>query len=806
MGLHAFYDRFFHLPLPEGCFLTVLFALEPNSATPSTPILGLQVCGATPAGSLYFQILRKDEIDFYYASVPVGIFADGDLHEIAVSITRKSHAITFYLDQKIMSTHSYADDNGYSSGEMPTFATGKVFLGAAHIPWKDWRYLPGFIGKMKNAYVDTDNRLPYQDMYKVVGFNERGYGSCIGYSDGLVDQGLCGDFYETDELIFMSPQRFRPSVKAMLDGIEILGQFVSAECRDTWMKYSCGSYIMPCATYEHDGIEYSFPRSPCRSQCETFMAACRDDLIDIENILHAVPDLRAYTAKLWDTFCDLTVDSHCNGEPDAPLCVGEQYRFLSPVSYVDIFQRQQAHPVEGSLLPDGGIIPCASNNASYSGRVECPQGFSPYTGTETEHLCVFPCVSFLYTREQLDSQFTAYVATGLTGMVANFSLIAWYSSSFLFEWIQRRRGKKKKGWSTLPTFVFVCAVLGFLFGVIDTIPAALLKFDLPCSDGCTDEFCHGSGLACKVAQPSEYLLLLVFCILLGTLVEVYMDVILKSPPPRSCRVKRYYSMGVFVMMLIVVFACVFADSGALATESDEYRQRVVARDIFSCGPRYSSLVQELVFLTLPFTFVCLALVGVTIGMIVNIWKAVMRVRDDSHISRSVNKFGKVAGKLMALGVVVFVLWVVRASIAAGQEPIIANFYVDARKWADCMKQKAAFETAVSQVVFLVKNLPGSAFTIAPHPSQICFFFDPQFDQEVEDCDAIPDAGTSMWTARVLSIIVKNMQSYIVAVVWGVAEVLSLCKGRGDKCSTHKKDAPINGKSSFIFAASVAVDN
>jgi hypothetical protein len=108
---------------------------------------------------------------------------------------------------------------------------------------------------MKNAYIETDNRLPYQDIYKVVGFNERGYGSCIGYSGGLVDQGLCGDFYETSgDRIFMSPQRFSANVKAMLDGIAVLGQFVSAECRDTWMKYSCGSYIMPCATYEHGGI------------------------------------------------------------------------------------------------------------------------------------------------------------------------------------------------------------------------------------------------------------------------------------------------------------------------------------------------------------------------------------------------------------------------------------------------------------------------------------------------------------------------------------------------------------------------
>jgi hypothetical protein len=84
--------------------------------------------------------------------------------------------------------------------------------------------------------------------------------------------------------------------------------------------------------------------------------------------------------------------------------------------------------------------------------------------------------------------------------------------------------------------------------------------------------------------------------------------------------------------------------------------------------------------------------------------------------------------------------------------------------------------------------------------------DPQFNWAVEDCDMIPNAGTSMWTARVLSMIVKNMQSYIVAVVWGVAEVLSLCKGQGDKSSTHKNNAPIKGESSLIFTASAAASD
>ncbi len=38
----------------------------------------------------------------------------------------------------------------------------------------------------------------------------------------------------------------------------------------------------------------------------------------------------------------------------------------------------------------------------------------------------------------------------------------------------------------------------------------------------------------------------------------------------------------------------------------------------------------------------------------------------------------------------------------------------------------------------------------------------------------------MWTFRVLSIVVKNMQSYIVAIVWGTAEVMAIFAMQGGK--------------------------
>jgi hypothetical protein len=79
------------------------FVLEPNSATPSTLTLGLAICGHAPRGSLEVRISNTEGIIEYHPSVPVRMFADGGLHEIAEPYC---HTITYYLDQKTMNTPS----------------------------------------------------------------------------------------------------------------------------------------------------------------------------------------------------------------------------------------------------------------------------------------------------------------------------------------------------------------------------------------------------------------------------------------------------------------------------------------------------------------------------------------------------------------------------------------------------------------------------------------------------------------------------------------------------------------------------
>ncbi len=79
---------------------------------------------------------------------------------------------------------------------------------------------------------------------------------------------------------------------------------------------------------------------------------------------------------------------------------------------------------------------------------------------------------------------------------------------------------------------------------------------------------------------------------------------------------------------------------------------------------------------------------------------------------------------------------------------------------------------------------------------------------MEECNAIPDAGTSMWTSRVLSIIVKNMQSYIVAIVWGTAELLAIfaMKSGQWRKGTSTKATGASSKKNSVAPSSFAISS
>jgi hypothetical protein len=66
------------------------------------------------------------------------------------------------------------------------------------------------------------------------------------------------------------------------------------------------------------------------------------------------------------------------------------------------------------------------------------------------------------------------------------------------------------------------------------------------------------------------------------------------------------------------------------------------------------------------------------GMILNILRMVKK-NPGSSVSTTVNKFGKIAGKLMLLALLISMLWVVRITVATSQKGIVKIFNEDSQR-------------------------------------------------------------------------------------------------------------------------------
>jgi hypothetical protein len=59
--------------------------------------------------------------------------------------------------------------------------------------------------------------------------------------------------------------------------------------------------------------------------------------------------------------------------------------------------------------------------------------------------------------------------------------------------------------------------------------------------------------------------------------------------------------------------------------------------------------------------------------------AMVRKTPGSSISGTVNKFGKIAGKLLLLALLISALWLVRVTVASSQKRIVETFNEDSKR-------------------------------------------------------------------------------------------------------------------------------
>jgi hypothetical protein len=131
--------------------------------------------------------------------------------------------------------------------------------------------------------------------------------------------------------------------------------------------------------------------------------------------------------------------------------------------------------------------------------------------------CVFPCPSFMYTDDEIRTQYAAYIASGLLSFPLNVFLLA-----TLVKMGKKDRAKVQSG-------IKHAAAMGALYAFWDIFLVTALYTDMACGCGTGNnadlelgtEICQGESIACQFSKVSIFLLLSIFYWITALCVKVF---------------------------------------------------------------------------------------------------------------------------------------------------------------------------------------------------------------------------------------------------------------------------------------------
>jgi hypothetical protein len=191
---------------------------------------------------------------------------------------------------------------------------------------------------------------------------------------------------------------------------------------------------------------------------------------------------------------------------------------------------------DGTVYDVPCFIPSADPNVL---EAKCPDPFLPPVDESHDKPCVNPCPSPVYTTDEYSAMWLIYSIVSIVGLLLNLFMAAtWYISG-------------RRHFKAIPFQLKNCVFLGILYGLVDTLPVVLLKFDLPCS--CDTDECVGDSLGCFVNRSSTYLLMAI-SINLCSLTHNLFSALSSSSRRHSQFSKAVPILVLFFPMLLMVVA------------------------------------------------------------------------------------------------------------------------------------------------------------------------------------------------------------------------------------------------------------
>jgi len=332
----------------------------------------------------------------------------------------------------------------------------------------------------------------------------------------------------------------------------------------------------------------------------------------------------------------------------------------------------------------------------------CPEPYVPHPNPGPQDIpCVLRCILPLYDMEEIRKVFWTSVVPALLGSAL--------CCSQLVRVFYKRQTEKRKRRESL--FVVIYCTLGLLYGLLHTIPVAVLFTDLPCSlDTIVDK---GTGALCTLNRMSSALLISMYYWMAAHVVSMYLKIVRAeryAQFSRKCTleiVAIVVCVGVPLLSAILIFALDVGYDPAAPLFSTH-----VARDNFTCSPRFRTLAIEIATVHIHFIICSVVIVG---GLVrVARYIAIIVLKRDPHSSHTTiaRNIWRAGPRVFLLAFQMLVLLAIHTALAIELVPQWKAFGDASEEWIMCKRLEEACVEVEATIGTQLDECDGSRSCVA----------------------------------------------------------------------------------------------
>jgi hypothetical protein len=402
--------------------------------------------------------------------------------------------------------------------------------------------------------------------------------SCTQYG-GSSRSFFCSNYISDTKLFFLDAQY--PDIGEYESGlgIEVAASFIgflSNECKIALGQLVCGISFPDCE--ESADSKITFPKPVCRITCQNFVAACMEDFVK--------PGGEVDTIKaLGFTFPECDAETHNPSWDRVHLYSGPSVWGSEAVT--GMFAGTEPFPEYSVLVSANGIAqevqcfnPGELDAVNYCDTdLRCGSSYVQVCNKGNAE-CAFSCPSSAFTTGQYKQQFIAHTVPGLVSLVLNATMLVGLVAM----------GKKLR--KNTPLLLRWSFLLGLLYGLVNTVPVAVLKHDLSCNcsvSGTSEldgtELCQGQNLLCTLSSLGVFLPIGILYLVAGLNIKLYLKLTSSPMVTHVSNGMMFIAIGVPLLGIVMRFVL---DFDPVEHRDRELGSFVQVRDSFSCSPRFPS--------------------------------------------------------------------------------------------------------------------------------------------------------------------------------------------------------------------------